>query len=892
MSRRRVAVVPHTHWDREWYSPFQTFRLRLVDLLDELLPSLEADLGYSHFLLDGQMAVVDDYVAVRPEAKARLRHLVGSGRVAVGPWYTLPDEFCVSGETLVRNLQMGMARADEFGGAMDVGYLPDMFGHVAQMPQLLRLLGLDRAVVWRGVPAAVDRTSFWWSAPDGSEVRAEYLWHGYGNGAAIPDDAKALVTRINAALEDIGPALAGDLLFMNGTDHQRPQPWLGRVVAEANAIQDELELVVTSLDEALSHSAATLGGAAVDLPRWYGELRSGARANLLMGVASNRLDVRQAAARAERALERRAEPLCALWMPTWPAALLDEAWLLMARNAAHDSSCACSADEVGTAVLHRYAEASQIADGLAERALRCLAATLAQAGAIVVNPSARTRGGLVEVVVPGEGPIDGGQLLENHPTVHTDRVMDEGETWSWMLWFRSQRIDDSTYVNRVDVEDGVDAVELTLHCDERLLDNLLVDDVKGDVRARMARRPGVPLHLRILQPPTRRVLWRMENVTGFGWRRWDATPSEQVPVTAIGSVALTNGLVTLTVDPDDGTFSIGDVTGLGRIVESGDHGDTYNYSPPDEDLLVTRPEGVVVDVVERGPLRGRLRVLSTFSWPERIDDNLRRRVGQVAVQLTTTLELRAGESFVRVVHAWDNRCRDHRVRAVLPLPSPAERSQAECAFAVVTRGLHAEGGRTERALATSFSRRFVSAGGLTAVHDGLLEYELTDADGNSVSDDASSATALSLTLVRATGMLSRVEMTNRPLPAGPPLPLEGPQLQGPIRVSYAVSVANGVDPYGLADDVLMPLAVAVAPGGGAVDADDGRALDVRGVEVSAVLREAGGLVVRIVNPSEDPVTARLPNRSGWVVNLRGRVLEAFDGEVALRPWEIATLRLR
>ena len=63
-----VAIVPHTHWDREWYSPFQVFRVRLVHLLDALLPLLERDLSYARFLLDGQTAVIDDYLAVRPEA--------------------------------------------------------------------------------------------------------------------------------------------------------------------------------------------------------------------------------------------------------------------------------------------------------------------------------------------------------------------------------------------------------------------------------------------------------------------------------------------------------------------------------------------------------------------------------------------------------------------------------------------------------------------------------------------------------------------------------------------------------------------------------------------------------------------------------------------------------
>ena len=298
----------------EWYEPYQTFRLRLVGLLDELLALLERDPSYTRFLLDGQMAVIDDYLEVRPENEARIRALAASGRLSMGPWYILMDEFLVSGETIVRDLQMGLLRATAFGGAMNVGYLPDMFGHIAQMPQILRDAGFEHAVVWRGVPSSVDRSAFWWEAPDGSTVRAEYLVTGYGNGASIPDDAKALVRRITDHEAEVGAFLVGGLLFMNGTDHQEPQPWLGRVVAEANQIQDDYELSVSTLAEHLD--AEPTDG----LPSWKGELRSGARANVLMGVASNRVDVKRAAAIAERALERRAEPLWALFQPaeSWP----------------------------------------------------------------------------------------------------------------------------------------------------------------------------------------------------------------------------------------------------------------------------------------------------------------------------------------------------------------------------------------------------------------------------------------------------------------------------------------------------------------------------------------------------------------------------------------------
>ena len=150
------------------------------------------------------------------------------GDLSIGPWYILIDEFLASGETIVRDLQMGIVRGAAFGGVMGVGYLPDMFGHIAQMPQILRLAGFAHAVVWRGVPSSVTKTGFVWASPDGSSVRAEYLPVGYGNGSALPDDAKALVRRTRDNVAEVEEFLLDDLLCMNGSDHLMPQPHLGR----------------------------------------------------------------------------------------------------------------------------------------------------------------------------------------------------------------------------------------------------------------------------------------------------------------------------------------------------------------------------------------------------------------------------------------------------------------------------------------------------------------------------------------------------------------------------------------------------------------------------------------------------------------------------------------
>jgi alpha-mannosidase len=872
-ARRRVHIVPHTHWDREWYASFQTFRLRLVDLLDDLLPRMEGDPAYARFLLDGQLAVVDDYLAVRPTATERLRRLVGSGRIAVGPWYTLPDEFLVGGETLVRNLQQGLRTADRFGGAMQVGYLPDMFGHVAQMPQILAGFGFEHAVVWRGVPAAVDRSGFWWEALDGTAVRAEYLPQGYGNGSALPDDAKAFVRAVTAFADHWGDLITGPVLWMNGTDHQMPQPWLGRVVAEANDIQDALDLRIVSLAEHLA--AAPTDG----LPSWRGELRSGARANLLMGVVSNRVDVRAAAAGAERTLLQGAEPLAALFLPParWPAALLDEAWRGVILNSAHDSVCACSIDTVCDAVLHRYGEASDIAAGLADRAVAHLAARVDHDGPIVVNPTARPRAGVATLVLPGTEAPPGTQLVRARAA---ESVLHQGPPE--IVVPAAEEVDWVPAISAFSLEtfDGTVLVAAEREGTGQM--------VTADVRGRLeALRDTGPLRLRVRRPPEVTVLAPVPEVPGFGWRGWtagDAGALDPVTVTAGDGSAgpvVANGLVTLTVDPADGTFGLDGHTGLGRLVDGGDCGDTYNWCPPTDDTLVDTPDAVEVTVLERGPMRARVELVARYRWPAACA-GLERRTGEVDHEVRTRLELRAGERAVRVEVTLDNRSRDHRLRAHLPLPSPARTSRAECAFGVVERGLDAEGGPTEAPLPTRPAQRFVQAGGLTVVHDGVSEHELVEVrDGE--------AHEMALTLLRATGMLSQRPMASRPLPAGPLVPVEGAQLQQRLTRRYAVAVAD-VDPYALADEVLVPLRVAPATGAGLAPVlpAAGSALTVEGAEVSAVVREGDALVVRVFNPTASATDVRLPGRSGWLVDLRGRPLEPFEGSFALRPWGIAT----
>jgi mannosylglycerate hydrolase len=867
MTSKTLYLVPHTHWDREWYLPFQRFRLRLVALVDDVLDLLEADERFV-FTLDGQLATVDDYLEVRPDAEARIRRLVGEGRLAIGPWQTLMDEFLVSGETIWRNLETGLARAGELGGAMRVGYLPDMFGHVAQMPQILRRFGLETTVVWRGVPAAIDRHAFSWSAPDGSAVRAEYLAGGYGNGAYLLDVPGGLAEQAAALEEAMRPWFDGDpVLAMYGTDHMAPAANLVEAVEEANGdgrVQIELRTLNHAL-EGLSPQGT--------VPAWTGELRSGARANMLMGVASARIDLKQSAARAERALERYAEPLQALYGSAWPEALLRIAWRRLLDNSAHDSICGCSADEVSAQVLVRYAEAMQIGDGLAQSAAEEIAAVAPSASTVVVNPSPFPRDGLAELdlpvsedwsevalVLPDGRRIATQETGRNEPLLETaelrgddvpeflDRRLHGRELFGhWVNGFRFDRVDGRP--------------QLTLELDtDRHPPWLDVSELKREIGL-AARAEGEALwRVQVLARPRRRLLASVP-APPLGWtslRTVEGNGELGHPVDS-GGGTLENGLLRIDIS-GDGTLRLGGLEGVGRIVRGGDAGDSYNYAPPPDDVLVDEPTSVTVSRRESGPVIGRLDVVRRYEWCRPVD-------------VTTSVELRAGEPFARLRISFDNPCSDQRVRFHIPLPRRAEGSQAEGQFAVVGRGLEVEGGYGEMPLPTFPAHGFVEAGGVAVLLEHVLEYEVVD------------GRELALTLLRSIGSISRNDNPYREDPAGPEVPLPAAQMHGPCSVGFALyphgrtwqeaGVLRQLERYRLpflASRGRSDRAEAASREGIEVRAGDG-------VVLSALRRVGDELELRLVCESPDPQE----------VVVRGLGTEELRMELA--PREIRTLRV-
>ncbi len=886
---RSVVIVAHTHWDREWYSSFQTFRLRLVDLLDGFLPHLARDETYRHFLLDGQVAVVDDYLAVRPQAEPTLRELAAAGRLSMGPWYTQPDEFLVSGETLIRNLRLGITRAEEYQALMPVGYLPDMFGHIAQMPQILAGFGFEHAVVWRGVPAAITASGFWWEAPNGSRIRAEHLLGGYFNAHRISPAADDLVSLTRRYERQHGDELKGPLLLMNGMDHQVPQTHLGSTVAAANATQDKYQFEIAPLTAYLRNAPTA------DLDVWRGEMRSGARSNLLMGVASNRVDVRDLAARAERALERYAEPLAALFAPRWPERELDIAWRQLILNSAHDSICACSADEVVRAVVSRYEEAIDIALGLGARSLDAFAADLADPGWFALNVGSCATTAVVEIDVPGDSPPDNSQPLATRSAVLFDLNITGAELRGYLAILRSQEFITGHFVNEYSIDTSGPTVEVRFAVHPTLLQSLDVASIRREVTALIDEDPDRTFHLVAEQAPSVRALVQTPSIPSFGWARLGDTPdgalaaSIKHPVrvdVAPDRITLHNGRVTVVIDKSTGTFHLDDTGPHGVIVESGDAGDTYNYSPPDHDSIVRDAHSTECEVIETGPLRALVHVVRHYSWPTHEVAQVREGSSPISVEMS--VELRADEPFVRLATAWGNSgFRDHRVRIEFATVQSNDNeapthSLAESTFAIVRRGLTAEGGSHERALPTFPATRFVSVGDITIAHDRVTEYEVAP-DGRSVA----------LTLLRATAWLSRAEMSYRPLPAGPAVRLEGSQMQVPTSARLCLAARGSIDPVELAERAWIEPHVVVAPGGG-TRAATGQALPIRGeVVISAVERVDGVLTVRVFNPT--PASVALELTTPWRrVDLRNRPTGewAEPATQTVSPDEIASFQFK
>lgn len=880
-----VHVVPHTHWDREWYRTAAVFGLRLAHLADDLVEVLGRSRAVPAFLLDGQAVVLEDLARVRPRRRADLARLLRGGRLEAGPWYVLADEFLVSGEALVRNLLAGRRVTRAHGGRpIPVGYVPDSFGHAGALPAVLAGFGIPLAVAWRGFGGARrgEGDLYRWRSADGSEVLLAHLpAPGYEYGAALPAAARAARERWRALAALLGArARSPHWLVLNGADHhalQRRLPEAVRALRAAAGLDADVRLSgMNAWARAVVAWARTGRGA---LPVVTGELREGRRhAWALLGTCGTRLPLKQANAGCQRLLERVVEPLAALAVRRSPAlgADLDAAWRELLRNHPHDSICGTSTDEVHREMGVRFDRAramgTEIADRALDAAVGCDPDEARAAGRRrwrptlhVFSPSAAARGGLVEAAVPA--------FLEDV------RV---GQAWT-RTGSAAAPVPASAVVIR-------DAQGRALP--HQVLDAWLATDLVESPRhypdcdAVLMQRVVFPAGV---LPPL--------SITPFAVEERARPPATRSARSAVrvAEHGLDNGRLWLRVQ-EDGTVAIADrdagasANGLGRIEDQADLGDSYTPSP--RGRVTSAPDAVAVRVVHAGPLRGELEIVRRFT--------------AAALEVTTRAVLDAGAGHVVLHFGGVNRRGDHRLRVAFPLGEPAQRVVADGPFGPVGRApvrrRPRERDALEAAEPTAPLLRWVAVAGrrraLAVVTDGLPQYEAAP-DGT-----------VRITLLRACGELSRPDLPERPGHAGWPVATPEGQCLGPFSGRMAVALVTPADlaaPEGLeslADAVLLPPVAFMRRATLRADRGvEGPALEGEGLVLSAVkpAEDGRGVILRCWNARDDTVAGawRVPWRvraASWcrLDETDVAALRVRNGRVTFEapPRGIVTVRVR
>jgi alpha-mannosidase/mannosylglycerate hydrolase len=407
----RIAhYVRSTHWDREWYEPFQGYRMRLVSMLDEVLDTLGKDAEFK-FNMDGQAIPVIDFLEIRPEKAQTLQRYVMEGRFKAGPWYVAPDEWLVCGESIVRNLEMGIETAAQWGApASRAGFVCDQFGHIGQLPQIFDQFAIAAAFIWRGTTERDHHGHFLWQSPDGTVLPAYrfgpsgYCTLAYRVRDVLapnkPLDVREAVsrlvdyTRFEAARSNLSP-----ILLFDGGDHLEIEPRMSEIIAWANErlAAEGIHIVASDLD---SYQAAMARERSHIKRTLIGELRETGREPqaldevwLIPGCYSSRIHLKQRNAACEDELCLWAEPFCTFASEAlsreYPSSYLRLAWKHLLENHPHDSMCGCSIDQVHQDMIYRFDQSIGISARLTEQALRAITAAAAPkldaAGSLVVG---------------------------------------------------------------------------------------------------------------------------------------------------------------------------------------------------------------------------------------------------------------------------------------------------------------------------------------------------------------------------------------------------------------------------------------------------------------------------------------------------------------------------
>jgi len=700
----RVYVFSHTHWDREWYLSQRQFQVVLGDTMDEVLEALERDPSFPPFTADGQTCLVEDYLEIRSANRDRLLSLIQKERILIGPWYTMPDLWLPDGESLIRNLLAGRRDCQKYGVEQPlIGYVPDSFGHIEQMPQILGGFGIDNYVFGRGEPCdkKLKGLDFTWVSPDGhSEVTCHLLPDGYQNAMMLPEatDREALLGTIRRALKPYEersacPQLA---LLCNGVDHIWLQRDLPEILKSARELLPDHEFMAGGIKDFLDDFSSR----EIVIEEHRGILQSRKlRADLLHGTWSSRIDHKLANARSLMVLESWAEPLSALSETLLHGKArrheIDLAWRLLLQNHAHDSICGCSIDRVGLDVDRRFVHSQEISESVAEDALGVWASAL--------SPNAAPK----LLVVAGLGGRSGCvEILVDSPEAVCPSILDEyGAALPCQALSHRHLARLDAVVNR-DLPEASDYLETGVRSFEFWEHRLLV------------------------KPPTTSACSLHAYAVSYEGGEQD----DVINPVAAGERFLENHLLRVDV-ARDGTIQVLHrasgllYTGLLEIRDEADLGGGYIYTPMVGDQARRSVDGDVanVTIIEQGPLRASLRIEMSLLLPTAAEPGGQRRSAEtVACDWVTEVFLESGSETVQFRSKLTNRARNHRMRLIFPMPFAAARANVERAFVVAEESpdrYEAEPGQNSHAM-----RNWVavenSVGGVAFIGKGLHEWTL------------------------------------------------------------------------------------------------------------------------------------------------------------------------
>lgn len=715
--KKTLHIISHTHWDREWYMSFEQHRMRLVELMDTLIEKMENDERYKFFHLDGQTIIIDDYLEIKPQMKDRLYALIDAGRIQVGPWYILQDEFLTSGEANVRNMLEGLRFCAENGiEPVMSGYMPDAFGNISQMPQILAGFGIDNAIFGRGQWPIFFNNRV---APDKNPADKELLWYGadgtaviglmfgdwYNNANELPCDEQAIEERYNRIINWLNlTAKTPHLLGMNGCDHQPIQLDLPESIEAANKLLgNTVEVKHSNFKELIS----LLRPYSDTFAKIEGELTSQLTSGhcRLVDTASTHIPLKQQNHKVQNMLTFKSEPvssIASLFGDKYRGEMLRYAWKTLMQCHPHDSICCCSCDAVTKEMSVRFDKAYDTADFVLKEAMEFMANNVDTSTLEDIN-----------IVVFHSNPLENSDVISTK--IYSDELLNEEELW----------LADS---------DG-NAVACEIKYVGQQFTYTLPKDSFRKVKYRHCYEASFPVKL-----------------SGIGCFVFSVKSGNKQPKNTSLNV-FENGAETDTlkvVINTDGTLNVTEkkmgkvYTDMLRFEDTGDCGESYNYIQTNDNTAIYPQRKADIKLIKDNGFSATFEIITYIDIPSGLCGKDRRSTDMISHEIKTYVTLTQGINRVDIKTVFTNKSENHRLRVLFPAGIESETVFADGQFDVVSRNVKPwEGWRnpsnTQRMQA--FFGMEDSSGGLIVASRGLCEYEILRDDKNT----------MALTLLRAVG---------------------------------------------------------------------------------------------------------------------------------------------